>query len=86
MGLIDFGQITALYLTTMSEWTMKVFTKRHGKEDPVKEAAGMLQIIRRLRGDPLIPKGVYRFETLDEADQWMIKKMASTHARLSSKI
>jgi hypothetical protein len=35
-----------------------------------------------LRGTPrLVPKGVYRFETFEEADRWMIEKMALTHAR-----
>jgi hypothetical protein len=35
-----------------------------------------------LRGTPrLVPKGVYRFETFEEADRWMIEKMAFTHAR-----
>lgn len=35
-----------------------------------------------LRGTPrLVPKGVYRFETFEEADRWMIDKMALTHAR-----
>ena len=66
-------------------FTMKVITKRHGKQDPIEEGAGMLRLVRQLRGDVLIPKGVYRFKSMKEADRWMIHTMASTHVRLLSK-
>lgn len=62
---------------------MKIITKRHGKPDPVKDAEHMLKLVRQLRGDALIPRGVYRFTSKSEAHQWMIKKMADTRARLN---
>ena len=35
-----------------------------------------------LRGTAaVVPRGVYRFRTFEEADQWMSKMMARTHAR-----
>jgi hypothetical protein len=40
----------------------------------------------RLRGRYLIPRGVYRFALHEEADAWMIRTIAETHTRLSSKI
>lgn len=64
---------------------MKIITKRHGKPDPVKDAEDMLRLVRQLRGDVLIPKGVYRFTSPDKAHQWMIKKIANTRARLNLK-
>ena len=34
-----------------------------------------------LRGTvAIVPRGVYRFRTFEEADQWMSKRMARTHA------
>lgn len=33
----------------------------------------------------LVPRGVYRFATFEEADEWMIRAMARTHASLKSK-
>lgn len=66
-------------------WTMKVITKRRGKEDPIAEGAAMLRLVRQLRGDALIPRGVYRFKSMEEADRWMIHKMANTRVHLFSK-
>jgi hypothetical protein len=39
-----------------------------------------------LQGTPsLVPRGVYRFKTFDEADRWMTETIRHTHARLSRK-
>jgi hypothetical protein len=34
----------------------------------------------------IVPRGVYRFQTFEEADAWMTRTMARTHASLKSKI
>lgn len=34
----------------------------------------------------LVPRGVYRFRSFEEADAWMTRMMARTHASLKSKI
>ncbi len=37
-----------------------------------------------LRGSrALVPRGVFRFESFDEADAWMSRMMLATHERLS---
>jgi hypothetical protein len=37
-----------------------------------------------LRGTPgLVPRGVYRFKTFDEAEAWMNQTIARTHAHLN---
>lgn len=64
---------------------MKVVARRARKEDPQLDAAILQRTMNRLRGGALIPKGVYRFRSHEEADQWMLRMMASTHARRSSK-
>jgi len=39
-----------------------------------------------LRGThALVPRGVYRFCSFEEADAWMTRTMARTHASLKSK-
>jgi len=64
---------------------MKIATRRNGREDPVADARILLRTIRRLRGDALVPRGVFRFDTAEEADAWMTRQMARTHALQSSK-
>ena len=39
----------------------------------------------RLRGGKLVPRGVYRFARHEEADQWMMRQIAASHAPPSSK-
>ncbi|MBL7684919.1 MAG: hypothetical protein JNK65_02660 [Deltaproteobacteria bacterium] len=64
-----------------NQMSMKIVTRRK-KEEPILEAAErMLKLIRQLRGDRLIPKGVYRFSTFEEADRWMTQTIANTRAR-----
>ncbi len=67
---------------------MKVVTTRkmnEGKEELLRDIAVLLRTIRRLRGDDLVPKGVYRFSTHEEAEEWMIRRMAVTHVHRNSK-
>jgi len=45
----------------------------------------MQRTMNRLRGGALVPRGVYRFATHEEADEWMVRMIANTHAHLSSK-
>jgi predicted transcriptional regulator len=64
---------------------MKRVSRRREGQDTVRDAAILQRTINRLRGGALVPRGVYRFRTHEEADDWMTRQMASTHARLSSK-
>jgi len=64
---------------------IKVVTKRKQIESPLEDIKRLQRTINRLRGYALIPVGVYRFKTFQEADQWMIKTIASTHASLNWK-
>lgn len=67
------------------EFTQKVLQKKQRTRDPIADAKTMQSTINKLRGTALIPRGVYRFSTVEEADEWMIKEMARTRARLNSK-
>jgi hypothetical protein len=50
-------------------------------------ATGALQrTMARLRGTgAIVPRGLYRFTSFEEADAWMTRTMARTHASLKSK-
>jgi hypothetical protein len=64
---------------------MRRISRRPEGEDIIEDAAILQRTINRLRGVGLIPRGVYRFATHEEADEWMIRTIAETHARLTSK-
>jgi hypothetical protein len=51
----------------------------------VRDIAILQRTLNRLRGPALVPRGVYRFATHEEADAWMTRQIVATHARLSSK-
>lgn len=53
---------------------------------PVLDDVARLQrTLNRLRGHDLLPRGLYRFSSLEEADTRMMSQIARTAARLSSK-
>lgn len=58
------------------EYSMKVVGR---KGEPIVNALtidGMQRMANTLRkGKPFIPKGVWRFRTHEEADEWMMKMM-----------
>ena len=48
----------------------------------LEAASGFLEMIVALRGDkPFLPKGVYRFKSFEEADQWSMEMMTRQKAR-----
>ncbi|MBI2500253.1 MAG: hypothetical protein HYW02_02020 [Deltaproteobacteria bacterium] len=67
------------------DMTMKIVTKRKGRENPIEDARILQKTLNQIRGDALVPRGVYRFKTFEEADEWMTKMIARTHVRRSLK-
>lgn len=63
---------------------VKVITKRDGTVDLISDVKILLKTIQHLRGKELVPKGVFRFRSFEEADEWMTKMMVNTlvHRRL----
>ncbi|MBW3565878.1 MAG: hypothetical protein KY459_14295 [Acidobacteria bacterium] len=53
-------------------------SKRAPGENALRDAAIMQRTMNRLRGEALVPRGVYRFATHEEADEWMMRMMAAT--------
>lgn len=65
---------------------IKEVTRRAGaRGDPLVDIAILQRTINRLRGGALVARGVFRFRTHEEADEWMIRQIAATHVLLSSK-
>jgi hypothetical protein len=64
---------------------VKTVSRRSGPSDPVADARVLQRTMNRLRGFALVPKGVYRFHTHEEADRWMMREIVATHARLRSR-
>jgi hypothetical protein len=60
---------------------MKTVTRRHGRADPLRDSAILQRTVNALRGGGLVPRGVYRFRSFEEAQEWMMRQMASTRAR-----
>jgi hypothetical protein len=64
----------------------KVVGHRRFGPTTIEDADRLLRTAWALRGtDKLVPRGVYRFKTFEEAHTWMTQMMASTHALLRSK-
>ncbi len=64
---------------------MKTVSRRGDGEDVLSDIAILQRTVNRLRGCGLVPRGVYRFESHEEADAWMTRQIAATHARRSLK-
>jgi len=64
---------------------IKIHTRRSGKQNPVADSEILQRTVNRLRGVGIAPRGVYRFASHEEAEQWLIRQMARIHAHRSSK-
>ena len=58
---------------------------RGSGEDVLRDISILQETVNQLRGCGLIPKGVYRFRSHQEADEWMMRQIAANHARHASK-
>jgi hypothetical protein len=56
---------------------MKVIGKRNPAKGGILEANGFLELVVKLRGDkPFMPRGVYRFRTHEEKDEWTLRMLS----------
>lgn len=64
----------------------KTVGRRRIEPRGLEDADRLLRTAWALRGtEKLVPRGLYRFKTFEEADTWMTAMMARTHARQLSK-
>ena len=73
---------------TVSELETKVVGHRKLVDPDVWEAVRQLTVTaEQIRGTrALVPRGVQRFATFEEAHEWMLEMIASTHASRGRKI
>lgn len=73
-------------MDTLHDLRIKRVSRRREGEDPLRDIAILQRTVNRLRGRALVPRGIFRFDTHEEAHEWMLRQMASTHERQNSKI
>ena len=73
---------------SVSELRMKTVGKRKVEDSDVWSAVRQLtETAERIRGTrALVPRGVHRFTTFEEAHEWMLEMIASTHVSRGRKI
>jgi hypothetical protein len=65
---------------------MKTVGRRRADGDDAGDRGALQRTLAAVRGTgAVVPRGVYRFATFEEADAWMTRTMARTHASLKSK-
>jgi hypothetical protein len=69
----------------MSSIRVKRVAGRREQENVLRDIDILQNTMNQLRGCGLIPRGVYRFRTHEEADEWMMRQIAANHARHASK-
>jgi hypothetical protein len=63
---------------------MKTVGRRATHATPLADQAALARTAATLRGATgLVPRGVFRFKTFEEADAWMIDAIHRTRERLS---
>lgn len=65
----------------MTTLRVKRLPNRREGDDVLRDIDILQETMNQLRGCGLIPKGVYRFRTHEEADEWMMRQIAANHAR-----
>ncbi len=68
------------------EAPLRTVSRRPPGENALSDAAILLRTVNRLRGTGIVPRGVYRFASHEEAETWMMRQMARSPVRRSSKI
>jgi hypothetical protein len=57
-------------------FTMKIIGRRKETKVDLLKADPFLKMVNILRGNkPFIPKGVYKFKTFEESQEWTLKMM-----------
>jgi hypothetical protein len=65
---------------------VKIVGSRTVDAPPFADQRALVRTATALRGTPwLVPRGVYRFSSFEEADRWLTETMARTFARLSQR-
>ena len=69
----------------MDKLRVKRVPGRREGEDVLRDIDILQRTLNELRGCGIIPRGVYRFHSHREADEWMMRQIAANHARHTSR-
>jgi hypothetical protein len=69
----------------MDKLRVKRVPGRREGEDVLRDIDILQRTLNELRGCGIIPRGVYRFQSHREADEWMMRQIAANHARHTSR-
>jgi hypothetical protein len=62
---------------------MKIVGRRETNVFSWEDVRRLIETAEALRGTAsLVPRGLYRFSSFEEADRWMTRTIALSHARL----
>ncbi len=66
-------------------YTMKIVSRRPAGEDVSRDSSIHQRTLNRLRGARLVPRGVFRFASHKDADEWMTRQILDSHEPRNSK-
>jgi hypothetical protein len=70
----------------MESVRVKRICGRREDDDVLRDVEILQRTVNELRGCGLVPRGVYRFRTHEEADEWMMRQIAATQARHAKRL
>jgi hypothetical protein len=79
------GRQVAYNGEAMGSLRVKRIRGRREGDDVLRDIDILQGTVNELRGCGLIPRGIYRFRTHEEADEWMMRQIAANHARRGSR-
>jgi hypothetical protein len=66
----------------MEKETIRIVGRRQRRVHNLESMRGLLKLVVRLReGKPLIPKGVHRFTSFEESQEWSLRMMTRRKSR-----
>lgn len=79
------GRRVAYNAKAMESLRIKKIRERREGDDVLRDIEILQRTVDELRGCGLVPRGVYRFRTHEEADERMMRQIAANHARHASR-
>ena len=66
-------------------YSMEIVSRRPAGEDVLRDSSILQRTLNRLRGARLVPRGVFRFASHEDADEWMTRQILASHEPRNSK-
>jgi hypothetical protein len=73
------------FVVKSGTYSMKTVSRRPAGEDVLRDSSILQRTLNRLRGARLVPRGVFRFASHEDADEWMMRQILASHVPPNSK-